>query len=79
MSKKIKIATNFDEIQEHELSKVIIDNPYLQQFANKMMELSNRLNEIEDVEEGYIESDDYDIKEDYLPAIREFILNIAMM
>ncbi len=79
MSKKIKIATNFDEIQEHALLKVIVDNPYLQQFANKMMELSNRLNEIEDVEEGSIESDDYDIKEDYLPAIREFILNIAMM
>ena len=79
MSNKIKIATNFDEIQEHELSKGIMDNPYLQQFANKMMELSNRLNEIEDVEQGDLESDDYDIKEDYLPAIREFILNIAMM
>jgi hypothetical protein len=30
-------------------------------------------------DEGYIEPDDYDIKEDYLPAIREFIVNIANM
>ena len=38
MSKKIKIATTFDEIQEHELSKVILDNPYLQQFVNRFTE-----------------------------------------
>ena len=44
-----------------------------------MMLLSNRLNEIEDVEEGYIESDDYDIKEDYLPDIRDFIYKTAGM
>jgi len=80
MSKKIKIAETFDDIQEHNLSKEILENPYLQQFANKMMELSNRLNEIEELEdEGYIEPDDYDIREDYLPAIREFIINIANM
>jgi ATP-dependent helicase/DNAse subunit B len=80
MSTKIKIAKTFDEIQQHNLSKVILENSYLQQFANKMMELSNRLNEIEQLEdEGYIEPDDYDIKEDYLPAIREFIVNIANM
>jgi hypothetical protein len=38
-----------------------------------MIELSNRLNEIEDVEEGYLESDDYDIKQEYLSDIRNFI------
>jgi len=79
MSTKIKIAKTFDEIQEHNISKVILENSYLQQFANKMMELSNRLNEIEEVEIGCIEPDDYDIREDYLPAIREFIVNIANM
>ena len=52
---------------------------FIQKFANKMMLLSNRLNEIEDVEEGYIESDDYDIKEDYLPDIRDFIYKMAGM
>ena len=52
---------------------------FIQKFANKMMLLSNRLNEIEDVEEGYIESDDYDIKEDYLPDIRDFIYKTAGM
>ena len=52
---------------------------FIQKFANKMMLLSNRLNEIEDVEEGYIESDDYDIKEDYLPDIRDFIYKTTGM
>ena len=52
---------------------------FIQKFANKMMLLSNRLNEIEDVEEGYIESDDYDIKEDYLPDIRDFIYKTVGM
>lgn len=79
MSEKIKIATNFNEIEEYNLPEEVLSNPYLQQFANQMMRLSNRLNEIEECEEGYIESDDLDIKEDYLPAIREFILNITMM
>jgi len=46
---------------------------FIQKFANKMIELSNRLNEIEDVEEGYLESDDYDIKQKYLSDIRDFI------
>lgn len=36
---------------------------YIQNFAEKMMELSNRL----------IESDNYGIKEDYLEDIQEFI------
>ena len=52
---------------------------FIQKFANKMMLLSNRLNEIEDLEEGYIESDDYDIKEDYLIDIRDFIYKTAGM
>lgn len=52
---------------------------FIQKFANKMMKLSNRLNEIKDVKKGYIESDDYDIKQDYLPTIRDFIYNTKGM
>ena len=52
---------------------------FIQKFANKMMNLSNRLNEIEDVEEGYIESVDFDIKQDYLPIIRDFIYQTTGM
>lgn len=74
MSNEIKIAERFDDVKEHPLSPEILGNEYLNKFASKMMLLSNRLNEIEDDEEF---RDDYDIKEDYLPAIREFIANIT--
>lgn len=39
-----------------------------------MMGLSNRLNEIEDDD---LFDNALDIKEDYLPAIQEFIMNIT--
>jgi hypothetical protein len=47
---------------------------YLNDFAQKLMNLSNRLNEIED--DDYLR-DDIDIKEDYLPDIREFIFKVT--
>jgi hypothetical protein len=43
---------------------------FIKGFAQHMMNLSNRLNEFED-EDGF--RDDHDIKEDYLPKIRQFI------
>lgn len=70
----MKIAKTFDEKEYKNLSSEIMNNHYLQQFAEKMMELSNRLNEIEDDD---VLRDDIDIKEDYLPAIQEFIMNIT--
>lgn len=73
MSQEIKIAESFNDVSEHNLSPEILGNEYINKFATKMMKLSNRLNEIEDDELR----DDFDIKEDYLPALREFILNIT--
>lgn len=70
----MKIAENFDEITLHDLPSEIIKNKYLSLFADKLMHLSNRLNEIDEEDEF---TDDLDIKEDYLPAIREFIANIT--
>jgi hypothetical protein len=43
---------------------------FIQGFAQHMMNLSNRLNECEDEDDF---RDDHDIKEDYLPKIRQFI------
>lgn len=68
-----KTANTFDDIQEISLPKEVRNHPYLQAFAERMMKLSNRLNEIED----NTSRDDYDIQEDYLPAIREFIINFT--
>jgi len=70
----MKIAKTFDEKEYKNLSSEIMNNHYLQQFAEKMMELSNRLHEIEDDD---VLRDDIDIKDDYLPAIQEFIMNIT--
>jgi len=70
----MKIAKTFDEKEYKDLSSEIMNNQYLQQFVEKMMELSNRLNEIEDDD---VLRDDIDIKDDYLPAIQEFIMNIT--
>lgn len=53
-----------------------ISEEYLNQFAQKMMHLSNRLNCIEDDAEF---ADDLDIKEDYLMVIREFIAKTTGM
>ncbi len=43
---------------------------FIQNFAQDMMNLSNRLNEVEDDDTF---RDEIDIKEDYLPKIRQFI------
>ena len=69
----MKVATKFEEKEYKNLPLEVTKNEYLNEFADKMMNLSNRLNEIED--DDYFR-DDLDIKEDYLPAIQEFILNI---
>lgn len=69
---KHKIATNFKEVKHFNLPAEITNHPYIAAFADKMMTLSNRLNEIEDGDEF---NDAADIKEEYLPAIREFIWN----
>ena len=71
---EITIASRFEEVREYELPIEVWQDHYLQKFANKMMNLSNRLNEIDDDD---IFNDAVDIKEDYLPAIREFILNLT--
>jgi len=66
----MKVAQTFDEVEEKKLDLNIIADPYINTFAQKMMEFSNDLNENE-----WLNTDD--IKEEYLPAIREFILNIT--
>ena len=43
---------------------------FIQNFADDMMNLSNRLNEVEDDDTF---RDEIDIKKDYLPKIRKFI------
>ena len=66
----MKVAQTFDEVEEKKLDFNIKADPYINAFAQKMMEFSNDLNENE-----WLDTDD--IKEEYLPAIREFILNIT--
>lgn len=70
----MKVATKFEEKEDRNLPLEVTKNEYLNKFADKMMNLSNRLNEIEDDDDF---RDDLDIKEDYLPAIQEFIMNIT--
>ena len=66
----MKIAKNFDQIEEKQLDFIIIADPYINAFAQRMMELSDDLNEDDSLDVD-------DIKEKYLPAIREFIFNIT--
>jgi hypothetical protein len=54
--------------------KYYTDDKYLNEFAQKLMNLSNRLNEVEDDD---VFRDDLDIKTDYLPDIREFIFRVT--
>ena len=70
----MKVATTFEEKEDRNLPLEVTKNEYLNKFADKMMNLSNRLNEIEDDDDF---RDDLDIKEDYLPAVQEFIMNIT--
>jgi len=70
----MKVAEKFKDKEHYELPEEVTKNEYLNKFADKMMNLSNRLNEIEDDDDL---DDALDIKEDYLPAIQEFILNIT--
>lgn len=70
----MKVAEKFDQVTEHNLPEEITSDKYLNAFATKLMDLSNRLNEIDDDDTF---DDAIDIKQDYLPAIREFILNIT--
>ena len=70
----MKVANKFEEKEDRKLPLEITKNEYLNKFADKMMHLSNRLNEIKDDDDF---RDDLDIKEGYLPAIQEFIMNIT--
>ena len=70
----MRAATTFEEKEDRNLPLEVTKNEYLNKFADKMMNLSNRLNEIEDDDDF---RDDLDIKEDYLPAVQEFIMNIT--
>lgn len=70
----MKIANTFEEKTMYSLPKEVIENEYIQKFADKLMGLSNRLNEVDNSD---VFDDAFDIKEDYLPAIQEFILNIT--
>ena len=70
----MKVAESFKEIKEIKLPIEVVKNEYINAFTDKMMQLSNRLNEINDDAEF---DDALDIKEDYLPAMREFIANIV--
>jgi len=70
----MRVATKVEEKEDKNLPIEVTSNEYLNKFADKMMRLSNRLNEIEDDDEF---ADDVDIKKDYLPSIQEFIMNIT--
>ena len=63
------VAKNFNEIKEMSLPLVITKDPYINSFAELLMQLSNELDMEED--EGF---DDLDY---YRPAIQEFIYNIT--
>ena len=56
--------------------KYYTDDKYLNEFAQKLMNLSNRLNEVED-EDDDVFRDDLDIDTDYLPDIRGFIFRFT--
>lgn len=45
---KMKVAGTFDEVEDKNLPPEITRNPYLNKFTEKLMDLSNRLNEIDD-------------------------------
>lgn len=70
--KEIKIARKFREVETYQFDvKEFHHNPYLEEFVEQMKRLSNRLNEIED------DFDDaWDIKEDFHPAIQQFIFTV---
>lgn len=72
----MEIANDFSKVKDYNLSKEIKENEYIKKFADRMMDLSNRLNEVEDDPDKEWR-DDEDIYENYLPCIREFILNIT--
>jgi hypothetical protein len=69
----MKVAETFEQKEIKNLPKEVYANEYLNKFADKMMHLSNRLNQADDNDDF---ADDIDIKRDYLPAIQEFISNI---
>lgn len=69
----MKIANRMEEIEPKELTKEVRECEYIRVFVSKMMSLSNRLNEIDDDDEF---NDALDIKENYLPAIQEFIFSV---
>ena len=70
--KEIKIAKKFGEIETYQFD---VDefhlNPYLYEFVEQMKLLSNRLHE---VEEQFDDAED--IKEDFHPAIQQFIFTV---
>lgn len=66
------MITDFKEVEDKNLPHEVISNEYLNSFAQVLMQLSNRLSE---VEEGDFR-DDEDLLE-YLPEIRQYILNIT--
>jgi len=72
----MEIANDFSKVKDYNLSKEIKENEYIKKFAGKMIDLSNRLNKVEDDPDKEWR-DDEDIYEDYAPCIREFILNIT--
>ncbi|MFW5830788.1 MAG: hypothetical protein ACOCVA_00965 [Prolixibacteraceae bacterium] len=59
-----------EEYERDDVPEEIMNHPFIQQFAQEMMKLSNRLNTIDDNDNF---ADDLDIKDDYLPKIRKFI------
>lgn len=69
--KDIKIARKFGEIETYQFDvKEFHHNPYIQLFVEEMKLLSNRLNEMEEID------DDFGIKEDFHPAIQQFIFTV---
>ena len=68
----LRTAETFEDIDDEMLTSDITSAPYIQDFANTLMKMSNTLNS---VKSGEIKH--YDIEEfieDYLPTIREFIV-----
>lgn len=59
----MKIAKTFDQVEEKQLDLSVISDPYINAFAQRMMELSNDLNEDDSLDVD-------DIKEEYFGCYR---------
>jgi len=63
-----------DDVELLSIPQEVRDNKYIKHFANVMMRLSNELNDVDEDDEF---SELKDVRDDFSPEIRRFILTIT--